>query len=88
MMRSLVSVMIVTAVGTLGGALGGLAGVVMDRFRGLGLGPEEFWHTDPEIVWAWGIIVGAATGILTGLAARARWLPRPVNHRDTSSDSN
>ena len=88
MMRSRVSVMIVTAVGTLGGALGGLAGVVMDRFRGLGLGPEEFWHTDPENVWAWGIIVGAATGILTGLAARARWLPRPANHRDTSSDSN
>ena len=88
MMRSLVSVMIVTAVGTLGGALGGLAGVVMDRFRGLGLGPEEFWHTDPENVWAWGIIVGAATGILAGLAVRARRLPRPAKHRDTSSDSN
>ena len=88
MMRSLVSVMIVTAVGTLGGALGGLAGVVMDRFRGLGLGPEEFWHTDPENVWAWGIIVGAAAGILTGLAVCARRLPRPANDRDTSSNSN
>lgn len=87
MLRLLLSVIIVIAAGALGGGLGGLAGVVMDRFRGLGLGPEEFWHTDPENVWAWGIIVGTAAGILAGLAVRARPRPRPANHRDTSSDS-
>ena len=34
----------------------------MDRFRWLGLGPEEFWHTDPENVWAWGFIIGGLIG--------------------------
>jgi len=57
--------------GFVGGILGWSAGVVMDRFRWLGLGPEEFWHTDPENVWAWGFIIGGLLGMAAVLAVWA-----------------
>jgi len=79
-MRSLFAVLAVFVTGALGGVLGCSAGVAMDRFRGLGLGPEEFWHTDPENVWAWGAIVGAAIGIAVGIAVAVRRWPKRKEH--------
>ena len=63
----------VLGAGALGGMIGWLAGVVVDRFRWLGLGPEEFWRTDPENVWAWGFIIGAGAGA-TAAAMAAAWV--------------
>jgi hypothetical protein len=62
--------------GLVGGILGWCAGVAMDRFRWLGLGPEEFWRTDPENVWAWGFIIGGVMGMAAGLAVSLWWLSR------------
>jgi hypothetical protein len=58
--------------GLVGGVLGWFVGVAMDRYRWLGLGPEEFWRTDPENVWVWGFIVGGVLGMLAALAVW-RW---------------
>ena len=70
-MRYLLAVLGVLAAGALGGMIGWSAGVVVDRFRWLGLGPEEFWRTDPENVWAWGFILGAGA---TAAATAAAWV--------------
>lgn len=51
-MRYLLATVVTIVTGFVGGILGWWAGVATDRFRWLGLGPEEFWHTDPENVWA------------------------------------
>jgi len=84
MMRSFLTILGVIAAGILGGMLGWSAGVAMDRFRGLGLGPEEFWHTDPENVWAWGFIVGGAVGIVAGVVGSVWWLRKPAKNRATA----
>lgn len=75
-MRPLLAVIVVIIAGALGAVLGGSAGVAMDRFRWLGLGPEEFWRTDPENVWAWGAIIGGVIGTATAVAVSVWWLNR------------
>lgn len=70
-MKGFVAVLIVVLATLAGGALGGLAGVAMDSFPALGLTPADFWHTDPENVWAWSILVGAALGAVAAAAAFA-----------------
>ena len=62
-MRYLLATVTIHVAGFVGGIVGWTAGLAMDRYRWLGLGPEEFWHTDPENVWAWGFLIGAAVGI-------------------------
>jgi len=74
-MRYLPATVMAIVTGFVGGILGWWAGVAMDRFRWLGLGPEEFWHTDPENVWAWGFIIGGSIGVAMGLTASA-WVLR------------
>ncbi|MBS0262261.1 MAG: hypothetical protein JSS02_09950 [Planctomycetes bacterium] len=86
-MRSLVASIVVIAAGLLGGVLGWSAGLVMDRYRSLGLGPEEFWHTDPENVWAWGFIIGAAVGAVVGFVLAVRWLRRPARGQAAGPDA-
>ena len=80
-MRSILAPLIVIAAGALGGMLDWSAGLAMDRYRGLGLGPEEFWHTDPENVWAWGFLIGAALGVAAGIVVSVRWFWRPSRDR-------
>ena len=75
-MKGFVAVLLVLLATLAGGALGGLAGVAMDRYPALGLTPEGFWHTDPESVWAWAILVGAALGAVAAAAAFALPLRR------------
>jgi hypothetical protein len=70
-MRYLLVTVATIVAGFVGGILGWSAGVVMDRFRWLGLGPEEFWRTDPENVWAWGFIIGGLVGMAAFLAVSA-----------------
>ena len=79
-MRYLLGVWVILAAGVLGGTIGWLAGVVMDRFRWLGLGPEEFWRTDPENVWAWGFAIGAVAG-MTAAALASAWIRRKNRSR-------
>ena len=74
-MRYLLATVVTIVTGFVGGIIGWWAGVAMDRFRWLGLGPEEFWHTDPENVWAWGFIIGGLIGMAVGLTASA-WVFR------------
>ena len=74
-MRQFVVAIATLAAGVGGGVIGWNVGVAMDRFRWLGLGPEEFWHTDPENVWAWGFIIGGLIGMAVALAASA-WVFR------------
>jgi len=66
--------------GLVGGTVGWFAGVALDRFRWLGLGPEEFWRTDPENVWAWGFIIGGGIGIATALMVSVWLLSKTANH--------
>jgi hypothetical protein len=80
-MRYLVISAATLATGLVGGILGWWAGVAMDRFRWLGLGPEEFWRTDPENVWAWGFIIGGIIGMAAALAASAWSLSGTVRSR-------
>jgi hypothetical protein len=58
--------------------VGWWTGVAMDRFRWLGLGPEEFWYTDPENVWAWGLIIGGLIGAAVGLRISASVFRRHI----------
>ena len=70
-MRYLLATATTISTGFAGGMVGWRTGVGMDRFRWLGLGPEEFWHTDPENVWAWGFVVGVLIGAAVGLTMSA-----------------
>ena len=74
----------VLATGFIGGLLGWTTGVAMDRYRWLGLGPEEFWQTDPENVWAWGFLIGGAIGMALATAVIAWRFHRP-GPSDTSA---
>lgn len=75
-MRYLVVTAVTLVTGFLGGIVGWWVGVAMDRFRWLGLGPEAFWRTDPENVWAWGFIIGGMIGIAAALVVSVWWLSR------------
>ena len=75
-MRCLLGTVATLATGIAGGIIGWWVGVAMDRFRWLGLGPEEFWRTDPENVWAWGFIIGGIIGMATALTVSAWCLNR------------
>ena len=83
-MRYFVMAIVTLAAGVGGSVAGWMAGVAMDRFRWLGLGPEEFWRTDPENVWAWGFIIGGLIGMAAAFAVSVWWLrktARPLPSR-------
>ena len=73
-MRYFLATVATIIAGLVGGVVGWMAGVAMDRFRWLGLGPEEFWRTDPENVWAWGFIIGSLIGMAAAMVVSAWWL--------------
>ncbi len=73
-MRYFLATVATLIAGLVGGVVGWMAGVAMDRFRWLGLGPEEFWRTDPENVWAWGFIIGGVIGMAAAVVVSACWL--------------
>ena len=75
-MRNLLAVVGIILSGVIFGVAGCLAGIAMDRFRWLGLGPEEFWRTDPENVWAWGFIIGAVFGVVVAMIFAVWWFSR------------
>lgn len=75
-MRYFLVTVVTLVTGFVGGIVGWWAGVAMDRFRWLGLGPEEFWRTDPENVWAWGFIIGGVIGMSAALVVSLWWLSR------------
>jgi MFS family permease len=86
-MRYLLATAATLVTGLVGGILGWWAGLAMDRFRWLGLGPEEFWRTDPENVWVWGFIIGSVIGIAVALAVSAWWLSRTARTRRKVQDN-
>ena len=86
-MRYLLTTAAILVTGLVGGILGWWAGLAMDRFRWLGLSPEEFWRTDPENVWVWGFIIGSVIGIAVALAVSAWWLSRTARTRRKVQDS-
>ncbi|MFN0056105.1 MAG: hypothetical protein ACKV0T_28495 [Planctomycetales bacterium] len=75
-MRYLLAIMGILVTGIGGGVLGWVAGLAMDRYRWLGLGPEEFWRTDPENVWTWGFIMGWTMATAVSIAVSVRRLHR------------
>ena len=77
-MRYLLATATTISTGFAGGVVGWWTGVAMDRFRWLGLGPEEFWHTDPENAWAWGFIIGGLIGAAAGLTMSASAFRRHI----------
>lgn len=83
-MRYLLATAVAIMAGFVGGVSGWWTGVAMDRFPWLGLGPVEFWHTDPENVWAWGFVIGGLIGMVLGLAASAWVLRRRRRNGQTS----
>ena len=84
-MRYLLVAIATVVTGLAGGILGWFTGVAMDRLRWLGLGPEEFWRTDPENVWAWGFIIGGMIGMAAALAVSAWWLRRNARSANPTS---
>src|SRR5579862_7827759 len=85
MMRYFLVITGVIVSGVIGGVLGWTAGMIMDRYRWLGLGPEEFWHTDPEQVWAWGFLVGGAAGMAFASVVAAWLIRRPGRMRSSTA---
>jgi hypothetical protein len=83
-MRYFLAIACVCVSGVICGVLGWTAGMIMDRYRWLGLEPEEFWHTDPEQVWAWGFLICGAAGMLAASLAAA-WLLRKASTKKIST---